>query len=46
MAKNLTTAARMVQYSHIGKLITEIGKNAWLFAKLKPGRARKRIKAT
>ena len=26
--------------------ITEIGKKAWLFAKLQPGRARKRINAT
>ena len=25
---------------------TEIGKKAWLFAKLQPGRARKRINAT
>ena len=25
---------------------TEIGKKAWLFAKLEPGRARKRINAT
>ena len=26
--------------------ITEIGKKAWLFAKLQPGRGRKRINAT
>ena len=27
-------------------ILTEIGKKAWLFAKLQPGRARKRINAT
>ena len=27
-------------------IYTEIGKKAWLFAKLQPGRARKRINAT
>ena len=27
-------------------ICTEIGKKAWLFAKLQPGRARKRINAT
>ena len=27
-------------------LTTEIGKKAWLFAKLQPGRARKKINAT
>ena len=29
-----------------GHYYTEIGKKAWLFAKLQPGRARKRINAT
>ena len=28
------------------ELFTEIGKKAWKFAKLQPGRARKRINAT
>ena len=28
------------------ELFTEIGKKAWRFAKLQPGRARKRINAT
>ena len=28
------------------KTLTEIGKIVWLFAKLQPGRARKRIDAT
>ena len=32
--------------SHFFGLCTEIGKKAWLFAKLQPGKARKRINAT
>ena len=30
----------------LDKIYTEIGKKAWLFAKLQPGRARKRTNAT
>ena len=35
-----------VRRDGLAKGITEIGKKAWLFAKLQPGRARKIINAT
>ena len=39
-------SSRVLYAGNSRGVCTEIGKKAWLFAKLQPGRARKRVNAT